>query len=174
MSIEIERKFLVRDARWRAEAVDRARLRQGYLANTARCSVRVRLAGGRGWLSAKAMQPGPARPEYEYEIPAGEAEAMLTAFAEGPVVEKLRHRVMAGAHCFELDEFLGANEGLVLAEIELDAPDQAFPRPPWLGDEVTHDGRFYNFRLATEPYSSWPAAARAAVAAGRAPAGGAP
>ena len=171
MSIEIERKFLVCDDRWRAQSAGSALLRQGYLANTARCSLRVRVADGQGWLSAKAMQQGPSRAEFEYAIPAAEAEAMLAAFAEGPVVEKLRHRVMAGRHCFELDEFLGANAGLVLAEIELDAPEQAFPRPPWLGDEVTDDGRFYNFRLAMAPFSSWPATARASVAAGRSPHG---
>lgn len=174
MSIEIERKFLVRDQRWRAQASDSALLRQGYLANTARCSLRVRVANGQGWLSAKAMQQGPSRAEFEYAIPAAEAEAMLAAFAEGPVIEKHRHRVRAGRHCFELDEFCGSNQGLVIAEIELSAPDEEFPRPPWLGDEVTDDGRFYNFRLATAPFSSWPAADRTSVAAGRAPSGAGP
>jgi len=174
MSIEIERKFLLRDDRWRAQAGGRALLRQGYLANTARCSVRVRIAGGAGWLSAKAMQPGPARAEFEYPIPAAEAEAMLAALIEGPVIEKERHQVPVGRHCFEVDEFRGANHGLVVAEIELAAADEEFPRPPWLGDEVTDDGRFHNFRLATAPFSSWPAAARAAVATGRVPPGTGP
>ncbi|HEU0225973.1 MAG TPA: CYTH domain-containing protein [Steroidobacteraceae bacterium] len=169
MSVEIERKFLVRDDRWRAQCAGRLLLRQGYLANTARCSLRVRVAGGRGWLSAKAMREGRSRTEFEYPIPAAEAEDMLAAFVEGPVIEKLRHRVGVDRHCFELDEFRGANLGLVVAEIELAAPDEEFPRPPWLGEEVTDDGRFHNFRLVTAPFSTWPATARAAVAVGRAP-----
>lgn len=148
MSIEIERKFLVRDDRWRAQS-----------------------AGSQGWRFAKAMQPNPAPAEFEYAVPAAEAEAMLAAFAEGPVIEKQRHRVRAGRHCFELDEFRGANQGLVIAEIELVAADEEFLRPPWLGDEVTDDGRFYNFRLATAPFWFWPAPARASVATGRAPPG---
>lgn len=170
MSIEIERKFLVRDDGWRALAAGGQRLRQGYLANTARCSLRIRLAGERAWLSAKAVQRGPARAEFEYEIPAADARAMLQVFAEGPLIEKRRHRVVVERHCFELDEFEGDNAGLVLAEIELAAADQPFPRPSWLGDEVTDDARFYNFALAARPFSSWPPAARAAVSAGQAPA----
>lgn len=171
MSLEIERKFLVRSTGWREAMLGGERLRQGYLANTPRCSVRVRTAGGRAWISAKAMQPGPMRAEFEYEIPAADAAAMLEAFAQGPLLEKLRHRVPVGSHCYELDEFLGPNAGLVVAEIELTAPDEAFPRPAWLGDEVTDDARFYNFRLATEPFSSWPDQLRTAVLAGRAPPG---
>jgi len=169
MSIEIERKFLVRDGSWREGAAAGERLCQGYLANTPRSSVRVRVAGERAWLSVKGMDPGPVRAEFEYGIPVADARAMLAAFAEGPLVEKLRHRVAVGSHCYELDEFHGANAGLVVAEIELDAPDEAFPRPPWLGDEVTDDGRFHNFRLATAPFRSWPAAAQRAVAMGSAP-----
>lgn len=170
MSLEIERKFLVRDGRWRESATACEQLRQGYLANTASCSVRVRIAGGRAWLSVKAMQEGPARAEFEYAIPAADAAEMLAALTQGPLVEKVRHRVAVDGHCYELDEFLGANAGLVIAEIELEAPDQGFPRPAWLGDEVTDDVRFYNFRLATAPFGSWPAALQGAVAQGRAPA----
>lgn len=167
MSLEIERKFLVRDAGWRRQVRDCQRLRQGYLANTAGCSVRVRIAEGGAWLSVKAMQPGPARAEFEYPIPVADAAAMLADFAQGPLVEKRRHRVPVGGHCYELDEFEGANLGLVLAEIELDSVSEAFPRPDWLGDEVTDDLRFHNFRLAQQPFSGWPAAVRAEVAAGR-------
>jgi adenylate cyclase len=171
MSLEIERKFLVRDGRWRDSATACEQLRQGYLANTALCSVRVRIAGRRAWLSVKAMQQGPARAEFEYAIAAADAEEMLAGLTQGPLVEKLRHRVAVGGHCYELDEFQGANAGLVVAEIELEAPDQDFPRPPWLGEEVTDDVRFHNFRLATAPFCSWPAAQRDAVARGRTPAG---
>ena len=155
MAIEIERKFLVRDDTWRPLVRRRELLRQGYLANTARCSVRVRLAGERGWLSVKAMTPGIARAEYEVPVPAGDAAAMLDGLCEGPLIEKWRHHVIYENREWEIDEFLGENAGLVIAELELEAADAAFARPPWLGAEVTDDVRYYNFRLATHPWSRW-------------------
>ena len=167
MKLEIERKFLVCDDRWRHEATGCERLRQGYLANTDACSVRVRVGGGQGWISVKGMIPGRVRDEYEYPIPAADAAAMLAAFAGDPLVDKIRHRVPVGGHVFEVDEFQGANRGLVIAEIELNAPDEEFPRPPWLGDEVTDDGRYYNFRLASEPFGAWSQDLRQAVGRGR-------
>lgn len=166
MKIEIERKFLVKDDGWRREAVARAELRQGYLANTKASSVRVRVAESEGWLSVKAMRSGRSREEFEYAIPVADARALLDGFTEGPPVEKTRHRVPVGGHEFEIDEFQGANRGLVVAEVELDEADEEFPRPRWLGDEVTDDPRYYNFRLASEPFRDWPAALRAAVARG--------
>lgn len=166
MSVEIERKFLVRDESWRAGVSDSTDLQQGYLANTGSCSVRLRLAGGRAWLSVKAMDPGPARLEFEYEVPPADATEMLAALADGPLIEKRRHLVPLGSQCFEVDEFLGDNDGLVVAEIELAAAGQDFPRPAWLGDEVTMDPRFYNFRLAREPFRNWPDAHRRAVGRG--------
>jgi len=166
MSVEIERKFLVKGDGWRREAVAAAELRQGYLANTQSSSVRVRVAGGGGWLSVKAMRAGRSREEFEYAIPLADARALLDAFIEGPPVEKTRHRVPAGRHEFEVDEFQGANRGLVVAEVELDEPDEDFPRPPWLGDEVTDDVRFYNFQLAARPFRDWPAPWRDSVARG--------
>ncbi len=132
MSLEIERKFLVRGDDWRGQAARSSTLRQGYLANAGRCSVRLRLAGGKAWLSVKAMRTGPVREEYECEEP-------------------------IGAHCFELDEFQGANSG----------PDEPFPHPPWLGDEVTDDGRFHNFRLASQPFAEWPPGVQDATRSGR-------
>ena len=167
MNLEIERKFLVRDGRWRDGAMGQQRLQQGYLANTAACSVRVRVAGGQGWISVKGMRPGRVRDEYEYAIPEAEAAAMLAAFAGDPLIDKVRHRVPVSGHVFEVDEFEGANRGLVIAEIELDAPDEEFPHPPWLGDEVTDDGRYYNCRLVAEPFGAWPEELRQAVARGR-------
>jgi adenylate cyclase len=155
MAIEIERKFLVRDDGWRRLVRRRELLRQGYLANTARCSVRVRLAGERGWLSVKAMTPGIARAEYEVPVPAADAAAMLDGLCEGPLIEKWRHHVIYENREWEIDEFLGENAGLVIAELELEAADAAFARPPWLGAEVTDDVRYYNFRLATHPWSRW-------------------
>jgi adenylate cyclase len=167
MKLEIERKFLVCDDRWRHEATGCERLRQGYLANTAACSVRVRVGSAQGWISVKAMRPGRVRDEYEYLIPETDAASMLATFVGDPLVDKIRHRVRVGGHLFEVDEFQGPNQGLVIAEIELDAPDQEFPRPPWLGDEVTDDGRYYNFRLASEPFGTWPEDLRQAVGRGR-------
>lgn len=166
MNLEIERKFLVKDDAWRRDAIASAELRQGYLANTATSSVRVRVAGRDAWLSVKAMRAGRSREEFEYAIPLADALALLDGFIEGPPVEKTRHRVPVGGHEFEVDEFQGANRGLVVAEIELDDADEEFPRPRWLGDEVTDDARYYNFRLAGEPFCGWPKELRAAVARG--------
>jgi adenylate cyclase len=156
MAIEIERKFLVRGDAWRTRVHRRELLRQGYLANTERCSVRVRLAGEQGWLSVKAMTPGVARAEYQAPIPAADAAAMLDGLCLGPLIEKWRQRVIYENREWEIDEFLGENSGLVIAEIELEAADAVFARPPWLGAEVTDDVRYYNFRLATDPYGRWP------------------
>ena len=170
MAIEIERKFLVRSDAWRGQILSTTLLRQGYLANTPRSSVRVRIAGDRGWLSVKGMTPGIARAEYEYPIPVVDAAEMLDSLCEGLQVEKLRHVVGVGAHRFEIDEFRGRNDGLVVAEVELDSPGQAIERPGWLGEEVTEVLRYYNFRLAIEPFDAWPIALREATIAGRHPA----
>ncbi len=156
MPLEIERKFLTSGDGWRELVESRALLRQGYLANTARSSIRVRVAAEEAWLSVKAMTPGLARAEYEYPVPASEAAEMLDSLCERPFVEKWRHRVpWTGGLVWEIDEFLGDNAGLVVAEIELDQVDQAFERPAWLGVEVTDDLRFYNFRLARTPWSEF-------------------
>lgn len=165
MGTEIERKFLVNGTAWRGDVASSALLRQGYLANTGKASVRVRITGQgvcedgtcdvtEAWLSVKSMTPGLMRQEYEYRIPVEEAESLL-ALCEGPLLEKWRHFVPAGDHRFEVDEFLGDNAGLVVAEVELDHPDETFPRPAWLGLEVTSHERYYNFRLATYPYRDW-------------------
>lgn len=174
MRIEIERKFLVRGTDWRGGASGHERLWQGYLANTRACSIRVRRADGRGWLSLKGMQSGRARPEYEFAIPGADAAEILARFAEGPLIEKVRHVVPVAGHRFEVDEFQGDNHGLVLAEIELASADEEFSRPAWLGDEVTEDVRFYNFRLAAEPFRSWTAGNQDAARAGRRPPVGPP
>ncbi len=157
MGVEIERKFLVTGEAWRAAAASREVLRQGYLANTGRASVRVRRAGDAAWLSVKSMTRAIVRDEYEYPIPMADADAMLDRLCDGPRVEKVRHLVTVGAHAWEVDEFLGDNAGLVVAELELDDADEPFERPAWLGAEVTHLERYYNFNLATRPYSQWPA-----------------
>ena len=170
MGTEIERKFLVNGAAWRDKVESSALLRQGYLANTGQASVRVRITGqgvGEGGacdvteacLSVKSMTPGLVRQEYEYRIPVEEAESLL-ALCEGPLLEKWRHLVPMDDHLFEIDEFLGDNAGLLVAEVELDHPDETFPRPDWLGLEVTPHERYYNFRLATYPYRDWTALER--------------
>lgn len=156
MATEIERKFQVADQGWREQIRSSTLLRQGYLANTARASVRVRRAGDAGWLSVKAMTPGRARAEYEVAIALNDADEMLDRLCEGPLVEKWRHIVLHDGNEWEIDEFLGDNAGLVIAELELDSEHEEFTSPPWLGNEVTHDERYYNFRLSQTPWRRWP------------------
>jgi adenylate cyclase len=155
MAIEIERKFRVIGEGWRAAVRSSTLLRQGYLANTVRASIRVRLAGDEAWLSVKAMTPGRARAEYEAGIATADAGEMLAQLCEGPLIEKWRHIVAHDGDRWEIDEFLGENAGLVIAELELDSEEQDFVRPDWLGPEVTDDQRFYNFRLSQQPYRQW-------------------
>lgn len=156
MALEIERKFRVASDAWRAQASSRRLLRQGYLANTARASVRVRLDGEQGWLSVKAMRSGMSRDEYEVAIPLGDAREMLERLCEGFVIEKWRHLVEHAGSTWEVDEFLAENAGLVIAELELPSEDAAFERPPWIGTEITDEERFYNVRLAQKPFRHWP------------------
>lgn len=154
MAIEIERKFLVIDDGWRDHVTESYRLLQGYLGGE-RCSVRVRIQDEDANLNIKALVIGVQRDEYEYPIPMRDAEAMLASLSAGHPVEKRRHLVRHGDHLWEVDEFLGANAGLVVAEIELAVPEEPFPRPDWLGAEVTEDERYYNACLSRHPYSDW-------------------
>jgi adenylate cyclase len=156
MATEIERKFRIGNDSWRDQVGSSTLLRQGYLANTARASVRVRLAGNEGWLSVKAMTPGRARAEYEVLIPAADANDMLDRLCEGPLIEKWRHIVVHEGDRWEIDEFLGDNAGLVIAELEIASEDAPFALPSWLGAEVTHDERYYNFKLSQRPWRHWP------------------
>jgi adenylate cyclase len=156
MAIEIERKFRVQGDGWRSQVRQRTLLRQGYIANTAHASVRVRLAGEQGWLSVKAMTAGLSRAEYEAVIAPAAAHEILERLCEGPLIEKWRHIVIYHGSEWEIDEFLGENAGLVIAELELESESEPFERPPWLGTEVTHDERYYNFRLAQRPFRHWP------------------
>ena len=155
MALEIERKFLLRDDTWRSAVVRSLKLAQGYLDRSERCSVRVRLEGSEARLNIKSRTLGVSRLEYEYPIPADEAREMLRELCGGRVIEKTRHFVPAGAHTFEIDVFEGENAGLVVAEIELGAPDEHFERPPWLGAEVSLDVRYYNTSLIDQPYAHW-------------------
>ena len=156
MAVEIERKFLVEGDGWREQVAHGVPMRQGYLAGppAARCSVRVRIAGSCAFLNIKSLARGIARDEYEYPLPPADAARMLETLA-GDVVAKLRHHVLVDGCLFEVDEFEGENAGLVVAEIELDAVDAEFPRPVWLGREVSHLERYYNQNLARRPYARW-------------------
>jgi len=168
MGIEIERKFLVCDNSWR-EAVDRSdQMAQGYLIGAqalrdgaARASVRARVAGDRAWLNIKEATPGIERAEFEYAIPVSDARVLLDTLCDG-VLEKIRHHVHVDGVLFEVDEFLGDNAGLIVAEVELPAVDASFPRPSWLGREVSALLRYYNVNLIEHPYGQWSAAERTA------------
>ncbi|MBS0003127.1 MAG: CYTH domain-containing protein [Thioalkalivibrio sp.] len=154
MSREIERKFLLKNDRWRASVQQSRSLRQGYLCGNERASVRVRLEDREANLNIKSATLGVERLEFEYPVPVDDARLLLSELA-GQVVEKTRHEVTVGGHCWEIDEFAGANAGLVVAEIELDDADEPFDRPDWLGEEVSEDPRYYNTELARHPYSRW-------------------
>jgi CYTH domain-containing protein len=154
MSKEIERKFLVKGDAWRALAKGTT-YRQGYLNSAKERTVRVRTAEDKAFLTIKGLTLGATRAEYEYAIPFDEGKAMLDALAEKPLIEKKRYKIPAGDLTWEIDEFLGDNAGLIVAEVELKSEDQAFDRPAWLGDEVTGDTRYYNANLIKKPFTRW-------------------
>lgn len=152
MALEIERKYLVKGDTWRTFPGER--LCQGYLNQAPVRTVRVRVAGQQAWLTIKGANQGATRLEFEYPIPVADAEQLL-ALCEPPLIDKIRRRIAHGGLVWEVDEFLGANAGLVVAEVELTHADQAFDRPDWVGDEVTHDARYFNSQLVRHPYSQW-------------------
>lgn len=154
MGIEIERKFLVTGDGWRQQAASQTRFSQGYLSREPARTVRVRIAGDAAFLTIKGATSGATRAEFEYPVPLADAQQLL-AMCDGPVVEKLRHLCPFEGMTWEVDEFLGANAGLVVAEIELDTEGQAFACPAWLGAEVTGDARYVNANLAVRPFTSW-------------------
>ena len=151
---EIERKFLVKGDGWRGRGESEL-FRQGYIARTQDRTVRVRVAGSRGMLTIKYRGEGIARSEFEYEIPLDEAQALLDGLAPGEIIEKMRHTLICDGSVWEVDEFMGANQGLVVAEIELESEDQPFVRPEWLGDEVSRISRYLNVELSRLPYTAW-------------------
>lgn len=154
MGTEIERKFLVRDEGWRHEAAG-VRCRQGYLCPGSGVTVRVRVMGEQGWLTIKGAGQGISRREYEYPIPVAEAEEMLESLCKQPIIDKKRYTLAYQGMEWVVDEFFGANEGLVMAEVELEREDQHFLRPAWVGREVTGDPRFFNAALVNNPYKRW-------------------
>ena len=161
MGIEIERKFLPANDHWRSAVTRSTHIAQGYLVGvralrdgTTRASVRVRIGGEQAWLNIKSAEIGIARAEYEFPLPLADARSMLDTLCDG-VLEKTRHHVDVDGWLFEIDEFLGENAGLTVAEVELPAIDASFPRPAWLGREVSNLVRYYNVNLIEYPFTRW-------------------
>ena len=153
---EIERKFLVRSDTYKSEASMTAEICQGFLNRDPRRTVRVRLKGDHGFITVKGMsnKAGTTRFEWEKEISSEEAEQLIAICEEG-IIYKTRYSVPVGQHIIEVDEFHGSNQGLVIAEVELEDEDEAFIKPGWLGAEVTGDIRYYNSRISKHPYNTW-------------------
>ncbi|MBO5787784.1 MAG: CYTH domain-containing protein [Bacteroidaceae bacterium] len=156
MALEIERKFLVADDSYKSMAFHSDRIAQGYLCREGGNSARVRVRGDKGYITIKgpSMDGGISRFEWEKEIPASDAWDLLK-LCHGGIIDKTRYLVKCGKHTFEVDEFYGDNEGLVMAEVELESPDEEFERPPFLGKEVTGDRRYYNSSLTRFPFKCW-------------------
>ena len=154
--MEIERKFMVRGNSYRQLAYASDRIKQGYICSGHGRTVSVRLRGGRGYLTIKgpSLDGGLSRYEFEKEIAPDEAE-QLFRLCEPGIIDKTRYLVKSGQHTFEVDEFYGENEGLVMAEVELSAPDEPYEKPVFIGKEVTGDRRFYNSHLRVNPFSAW-------------------
>jgi len=154
--IEIERKFLVVSEAFKSDALRQNQIAQGYLSTHTERIVRVRIKGEKGYLTIKgeSNETGLSRFEWEKEILIEEAKQLLLLCEKG-VIEKIRYEIQVGEHLFEVDEFLGENEGLVIAEVELQSESEIFEKPSWLGIEVTQDHRYYNSYLSQNPFTSW-------------------
>ena len=154
--IEIERKFLVTSNTFKTDAFCQNKIAQGYLSSVPERTVRVRIKGGKGFVTVKGISSdsGMSRFEWEKEIATDEAENLLKLCEKG-IIEKTRFNIKVGNHTFEVDEFHGENEGLVIAEIELNSENEVFERPNWLGEEVTNDKRYYNSYLSNHPFKNW-------------------
>jgi adenylate cyclase len=154
MAKEIERKFLVNGVDWKTLAKGTS-YRQGYLSSVKERTVRVRTIDDKGFLTVKGITMGATRSEFEYEIPAADADAMLTDLCEKPLIEKNRYKIHAGPHVWEIDEFFGENQGLIVAEVELTSEEEALKKPGWIGAEVTGDPRYFNSNLIKHPFTKW-------------------
>ncbi|WP_417362254.1 CYTH domain-containing protein [Galbibacter sp.] len=154
--IEIERKFLVTSDAYKKEAINKTKIAQGYLSKHPERSVRIRIRAEKAYLTIKGASnaSGTSRFEWEKEIEIEEAKNLLS-LCERPIIDKYRYEVRSGNHLFEVDEFLEENEGLVIAEVELNSEDETYLKPEWLGEEVTGDPKYYNSQLANVPYSKW-------------------
>lgn len=154
MGVEIERKFLVLGEEWKSLG-EGTLLRQGYLSSQAERVVRVRIEGDRAVMTIKGKSAGATRGEWEYPLPMEDARVFLDQLCERPIIEKIRYRIVHDGMTWEVDEFMGENAGLVVAEIELESEGQRFAKPDWIGEEVTDDARYYNSNLLKHPYSQW-------------------
>ena len=154
MAIEIERKFLLKNSDWKRPESKGIEIIQGYLNSNKNRTVRIRVKGEIGLITVKGKTINASRKEYEYQIPLEDAKEMLQ-LCEQPIIEKVRFEIQHNQKIWEVDEFKGINEGLVLAEIELDDEDEKFELPNWIGEEVTLDTRYYNSNLIENPYSQW-------------------
>lgn len=155
MGTEIERKFLVTGPAW-GPADKAVVIRQGYISRTAGRTVRVRVAGAQAFITLKGERRGLSRAEFEYEIPLADGAALLTTLCQPALVEKVRHYVQVAGLIWEVDEFTGANAGLVVAEIELEREDQPLALPAWAGAEVSTDYHYTNAYLSEHPFTGWP------------------
>ena len=155
MATEIERKFLVVNECWRKQVTRQKTIKQGYFGPPNKASIRIRIDGDSANINIKSATLDIVRKEYEIPVPLIDAEEMLQHLCERPFIEKVRHIVPQGDHVWEVDEFSGDNQGLIVAEIELSRADEFFEKPDWLGEEVSHDERYYNVRLVKNPYKNW-------------------
>ena len=156
MAQEIEKKFLVNSDTFKSVAGKSTRITQGYLCSEPARTVRVRIKGTKGFITIKGIgnDSGASRYEWEKEIPVSEVEELLKLCEPG-VIDKTRYEVKAGGHTFEVDEFYGENQGLIVAEVELANESEEFERPAWLSNEVTGDPRYYNSMLMKNPFTRW-------------------
>lgn len=154
MTIEIERRFLLKDDSWRAEAGEPEMMRQGYLSVDKECTIRVRIIGRKAWLTLKGYISDTTRSEFEYEIPITHAEQMMQTMCPFRL-EKHRYKIEYRGFMFEIDEYFGDNAPLVVAELELPSEGVPFEKPDWLGEEITSNGKFTNAYLSKHPYSQW-------------------
>ncbi len=155
MAKEIERKFLVVGDEWRKGAKG-THYRQGYLNSVKERTVRIRTVGDKAVLTVKGLTVGCTRMEFEYQIPFEDCNRMLDELAEKPIIEKTRYKIDNGdGFTWEIDEFHGVNEGLIVAEIEIPAEDTPFNKPAWIGEEVSSDPRYFNSNLVANPYTTW-------------------
>ncbi|MCK5726787.1 MAG: CYTH domain-containing protein [Thiotrichaceae bacterium] len=155
MGIEIERKYLLSNNEWRKQVRKQVLFQQGYLANNEKSSVRIRIEGDVANINIKSMTLGRSRSEFEYVIPLSDAEELMNTLCFKPIVKKTRYWVDFAGKCWEIDAFNEENQGLIVAEIELDAEDEVFEVPSWIGKEVTHLERYYNMCLREYPFSQW-------------------
>ncbi len=155
MGIEIEKKFLLANDNWRKQVEKSIQFSQGYLVGSEKSSVRIRIEGDKSNLNIKGATLGVRRQEFEYPIPMDDARELLATLCAEPLIEKTRHYIHIGEHVWEIDEFAGDNEGLIVAEVELNDENESIEIQDWVGQEVSGDKRYYNAMLIKNPYKNW-------------------